>query len=699
MATSRLSPRTRRWTSWIFASYLIVAAFQSWPLVLHLGDRVTGSMDGDAGVYIWNPWVFAHELRAGHWPFTTDTILPFEGPTDLSLHNYTVFNDLVALPFLPSLGLVATFNAIYLLNIALAGFGMFVLARRVTGRTAEAWIAGFLFACSPFLVERGGGHFSLAAAAPLPFFAYWLDRAWTNGRLRDGAMCGAMLAWGYFSDPYFGIYCAALLALFVACQVFRVDATRRAASPRAARLAVDVLLVLVAAAVAGIHWLAGGDLRLGGVHLEMHTLYTPVLALTLLVVVRAWLAVRLTVTRRPVEGLARRARAGAAAVAAAVMLLSPALYTLAARAVAGRMVTAPVRWRSSAPGVDLVDFVLPNPNHPLAPHAIRAFLEAQPGHAGENVASLPLVALAVIVIAWRVARFRPDRTWLVVTAAFASVTVGPFLRIGGVETLIPTPWTFLRYVPVLGEARMPSRFSVMVLLGVTVMFASALAALGRHAPERRRRMLAVVGALVVFELLALPRPLFSAAVPSVYRTIAADPRDVRVLDLPFGVRDGLVTYGAFSPASQFYQAVHGKPIIGGYLSRISEAKLDYYRGNPLLRALMDLSEGQPVGPAERESAVAAAPAFLAASHLGYVVIDDARTSADLRALAIEALGLTPVDRGDGRVLYVPASTPAPPQSSGALSGSPASSGRTAGLPGGAPQPPGRDRPAGRRRSG
>lgn len=651
--------RARRWTTWVFASYLLVAAFQSWPLVLHLGDRVTGSMDGDTGVYIWNPWVFAHELRAGHWPFTTDTILPFEGLTDLSLHNYTVFNDLVALPLQPALGLVATFNLIYLLNIALAGFGMFVLARRLTGRTAEAWIAGVVFACSPFLVERGGGHFSLAAAAPLPFFAYWLDRAWSSARVRDGAACGAMLAWGYFSDPYFGIYCAVLMALFVACQTIRVDVTGRSSGARVARLMVDVLLALLALAIVGIHWMAGGDVRVGGMHIEMHTLYTPVLVLTMLVVVRAWLAVRVAIAMRPVERIAPRIRAGAAAVAAAVVLLSPALYTLAARSMAGRMVTAPVRWRSSAPGVDLVDFVLPNPNHPLTPRAIREFLERQPGHAGENVASLPLVVLAVIVIAWRIARFRPDRTWVVVTLAFASFTVGPFLRVAGVETLVPTPWTFLRYVPVLGEARMPSRFSVMVLLGVTAIFASALVALGRQMPQTRRRMLAIVAALVVFELTALPRPLFSAAVPSVYRTIAADPRDVSVLDLPFGLRDGLVTYGAFTPASQFYQTVHGKPIIGGYLSRISAIKLTFYRTDPFLRALMDLSEGQTIASSERAAAIAAAPAFLASSHLGYVVIDTAHTSAPLQSLAIDALGLTTVASGDGRVLYEPASTPRP----------------------------------------
>ena len=74
------------------------------------------------------------------------------------------------MPLQPVLGVVATFNLVYLANLALAGFGMFVLARRVTGRPLEAWIAGAVFACSPFLVARSTAHFSLVAAAPLPFF-------------------------------------------------------------------------------------------------------------------------------------------------------------------------------------------------------------------------------------------------------------------------------------------------------------------------------------------------------------------------------------------------------------------------------------------------------------------------------------------------------------------------------------------------
>ena len=65
------------------------------------------------------------------------------------------------------LGVVVTFNLVYLLMTVLTAYMAFLLARHVTGRVAESWLAGLVFAWSPALVTRGMGHFSVAAAAPL----------------------------------------------------------------------------------------------------------------------------------------------------------------------------------------------------------------------------------------------------------------------------------------------------------------------------------------------------------------------------------------------------------------------------------------------------------------------------------------------------------------------------------------------------
>jgi len=99
-----------------------------------MSTHLTGVPGGDTGVYVWNQWVFRHEvLQEGHLPYFTDRIFALSEPTNLSLHNYTAFQNLLALPLIGILGVVATFNVIYLLMTVLTAYATFLLARHVTG--------------------------------------------------------------------------------------------------------------------------------------------------------------------------------------------------------------------------------------------------------------------------------------------------------------------------------------------------------------------------------------------------------------------------------------------------------------------------------------------------------------------------------------------------------------------------------------
>ena len=148
--------------------YAVVGLAFSWPLPVRLATHLTGPPSSDTGVYVWNLWVFRHELVVrGAFPYLTSTIFSLDPRADLSLHNYTVFADLLGLPLLPQFGVVATFNLIYILLTVIAAYAMFVLAREVSKSGAAAWLAGVVFAFSPALIARGTAHFSLVQAAPL----------------------------------------------------------------------------------------------------------------------------------------------------------------------------------------------------------------------------------------------------------------------------------------------------------------------------------------------------------------------------------------------------------------------------------------------------------------------------------------------------------------------------------------------------
>jgi hypothetical protein len=636
----------------VVLGYVIAASAFTWPLPLHLGTHFTGDPGGDTGVYVWNQWVFHQELIAGNNPLATEKILALTSRVDLTQHNYTAFLNLLALPLISTLGTVTSFNVVFLLVTVMNALFAYGLARRATSASRlEAFAGGLLFAWAPAMVARSTGHFSLVAAAALPAFLWCLINAERSRSTRDAALVGLCMAWAALSDAYYGVYCLMLAITYVAVTLLRV--TRISApAPRPFRWLLDVLIVCLAGLIAGLLLGRGGEFTLLGVPVRMRSLYNPMLILTVLVLLRLALWWR-PHFELPSFGPSPLKVTVVAALACAGPL-APVLYGLGERIVEGRFSSPDIFWRSSPRGVDLLSFVTPNPLHPLT----RLFTENQqvlrPTWFVEYTASMSLVAIAVVVFAVLRARYRPSKGWWVVTIGFALLALGPFIYIAGSNSYVPGPWALLRYLPGFGLARMPSRFTIVALLGLAVLFSGALAAIGQRWPQRRRTIGAVVAALLIFELWPAPRTLYSAEISPIYDQIAADPRPVRVLVLPFGVRDGVWETGNFRPRSQYNQTRHGKPLIGGYLSRISHRRVDKMRSDyPTLDALIKISEAKPLDPGVKEVLEARGDRLIEQANLGYVVIDERFIPADRAAMVIAAFNLREVARDRHLALYEP----------------------------------------------
>lgn len=636
--------------------FCALALALSWPLPLHLDTHLTGPPSGDTGVYVWNMWVFRHEVLQQHVPLQTSTILAMAPPVDLTLHNYTVFMDVLALPLIGWLGLLTAFNVVYLGMMALTAWCTACLARALGCGRWEAWLAGVAFAWSPVIVARSTAHFSLVAAAPLPVLLLIMVKGEGRGRYRDAVALGATLAWAAFCDVYYVVYGALLIGTYALASAATLTRNSEAAARLAFARRVTEALAIATATFVILIAVEGGLIEFAGVRISMRSLYTPMLLLTLLVgarVLLAW-APRVQWRYRFVRSHTWLAVAG---ILTAGVLLSPVLMAYGERMIRGGHAGPAIYWRSSPPGVDLLAFVMPNPNSPVFGTPFKAWIEAQrvDGFA-ELTGAVSLVVLAATAVAWFGARWRPRRRWLWMTVLFAALALGPFVHVAGVNTYVPGPWALLRYVPVIGLARSPSRFVVLVSLCTAVLFGMALTALARRWPHRRRLLLAVVTPLLLFELSPVPRTLYAGDSPAVFRQIAADPRpDVRVLVLPFGLRDGTSSLGNFNPLTQYLQTVHGKPLIGGYLSRMTQEQKRFHLRCPVLHALITLSEAgdAQLTDVQRRRALASRDRFMLASNLGYVVMDDARTTTALHDFAIELLRLERVASAEGYTLYVP----------------------------------------------
>jgi hypothetical protein len=640
------------------AGYLLVAIVFTWPLITHLGTHLPGSPDGDTGVYVWNQWVFQHELLDHRTlPYFTSKIFAATGRANLSLHNYTTFANLLALPIVKSLGVVAAFNLVYLALTLVTSYATFLLAKRLTGGDAPvAWLAGLLFAWSPALVTRGMGHFSLVAAAPLPIFVLQLTRLHERPSRREAILLGATVAWATACDVYYGIYCVMMATAYLLSTSFHLTRSRETPSTKTILVlrSIDMVALSIGGLVLALLISNGWQFTFVGRVVQIRTIYTPALLMAGLAGARALLYLRPILRPVSVEQIGATVRAFATAAVVATILMSPLLYAFGVRVMDGQVDGATIFWRSSPPGIDAVAPLVPNPNHPIAHQSVRNWVAGltRDGYL-ENVASIPFVALIVMFLAWR-AGWRPP-TWIVVlTIGFALLALGPFVRIGGVDTHIPAPWAFLRYLPIVRLARSPSRFFIVAMLGVAVLFALALRNLAGNSKQKRSRVILATAAVLFFELCPAPRMLYSAAIPSFYRIVASDPRpDVTVLELPFGIRDGTRALGNYTSRTQFYQTAHAKPIVGGYLSRVSWRRMDQNERDPVIGALIRLSEGKQLSGRQEDALRSGWSAFLQRANVGYVVLDRNRAPDMLRAFVDDTTELDQLANEPPLTLYRP----------------------------------------------
>jgi Predicted membrane protein (DUF2079) len=653
--------RLRLASIWLAATcgYVFLACALTWPLPLHFQTHLLGDTSGDLGVYVWNLWIFRHELvEHGHLPFSTDHLFAYTGGLDFALHNYTPLAGLFGVPLMGWLGLVGTFNVILLAFIALSGLGVFVLARRLGIADAAAWCAGALFIASPAMTARGSEHFSLITAAPLPLFIWALLRELDTKRIRDAALVGVLAAVATYSDAYYGIYCMLIGAFFVIQRFVRVEWRRGWAGAPARVGLLDFLMVSIGALIAWRILIGTTSLALGNIRIGLQTLYTPMLVIVVMLAVRLWLTSRPAfLLHDPDRSLRTFVSRGLIAVASCLVLLLPMIIGIGFRYAAGRLPDTETYWRSSPPGVDALAYFVPNPMHAWFGQNTRLWFASKGIVAfPEFVGSFSLVAFAAIGIA-AAGRALP-RMWIAFTSLAVLLSVGPFIHVAGLNTYVIGPWAILRYVPIIGMARSPSRFAVLAVLGLSLLFAFAVAALSRRGIPRWRIIGSLIAVAIAVEVTPAPRVLYSADVPDVYRLIRADGDEAgRLLELPTGVRDGTSSLGRFNAASQYFQTRHRRAMIGGYVSRVSSWRKRENRRSPVLRVIFELSERRTPSADLLERAREGRNTFLRRTCVRYVVVNKQHASNELRKIAKEILSLTLVHEDEVYQLLTPVDPP------------------------------------------
>jgi hypothetical protein len=576
--------------------YGIAALVLTWPLAAHFTTHMPGDGIDDPSLG-WNLWwikqrlVDQLDLDIFHvgWMFH---------PVEINLAFYTLtpLNGLLSIPLQTAFGLVIANNVVLFSSFVLAGFGCYLLVLSLLGdwrRLGEigggfypsihlaALFAGFVYAfASSKLFYAALGQYNIASSQWIPFCVLYVLRIGRSTSLRPALRNSALAALFLTFQAWAELTYASFLILFIVIYFLWIATARlRSLLPNPYSLLPLFLPFLILAAL----FLAG---------------LTPFL----------W-------------------------------AMLPDLRS------EGDFFTSGGGF-SDAFSADLAGYLVPTRLHPWLGDWVATLPfpndVGQQIYIGYSVSGLALLGGWFLLQKSKIQNPKskiqnPAWFWIASTHFFWWMTLGPRLRWLGQETPISGPFALISLLPFFNGNRYPSRYSVMLMLGVAVLAGFGLYTVLGYFSKRRLRDLEIgrfavhsnlsiskslnlqpvaltliVAALMLLEHLSLPLPLNDFRIPPIYQTLAQQPDDFAVLELPTGWRNGARVLGRSDKLimmQQWYQTLHGKRRLGGNTSRNPPHKFQYFTNAPLLGDLIALMNAdrdymQPAIDAEFDTIVA-----------------------------------------------------------------------------------------------
>jgi hypothetical protein len=199
---------------WAALGSLALACGLTWPGILHLSSRLLGHPGNDGWNHVWGYQWVADEIALGRWPGHTD-LLVF--PTGGTLYFIDTVQALILAPITWTFGAVVALNLSMIGGLALAAFGAWVLARKLTGDGWAAWVAAVIYGASPHLLGQAhNGITETVCAGWLPLSLWALLRLMERPDRRRGLALGLLTAMCILTSWYFGLFALLGMALLVA---------------------------------------------------------------------------------------------------------------------------------------------------------------------------------------------------------------------------------------------------------------------------------------------------------------------------------------------------------------------------------------------------------------------------------------------------------------------------------------------------
>lgn len=345
---------------------------------------------------------------------------------------------------------------------------------------------------------------------------------------------------------------------------------------------------------------------------------------------------------------ARNLRMAAIALLVAIAIAGPVLADYLAIDPDERAVTQTTAKLSTEPlSADLLTFVVPSPANPffgVHTQAIyRRVKTIYPPIETSSFLGYPILILAACALLVRRNRPRIVWFWLALGVGGIVLALGPALFVAGHRIVSLPTYRLVFGWPFLSNYRAPNRLTVLPLLSFALLSAYGVAMLrerwttttGKTFVLRGVIVALLIGALAQQVLWAFPYPTTRLHISPLYQEIGADKEDALLLDLP------LTTSGAY----QYDQSIHHKPLVNGYVPRITPRMAASVYNLPYLSQFIPTGDGTHLEITGARGEISSQGSFtdvLRGNGIKYVVMHrtvEPASYAKMRSFLIEQLGV------------------------------------------------------------
>jgi hypothetical protein len=498
----------------VISLFILLTVIFTYPVAFS-ADAVPGH--GDVYFYLWDIWWFKIAAAGFSTPFWTPYLFHPLG-LSLAFSTITPLNGIISVPLQFFFSVAVTYNILWLFSFFLAGYGTFLLVQYFTNDNYAAVISGIIFMFSPYHFAHALGHLSLISIGWIPLYILYLFKTLREEKYENSIIAAIFLILVGISDNTYLFYVLSFTVLLLFFYLI---------TDRETLIKKSVIKRLV---------LLGLTFGFG---------FFPF-----------------------IYPLIKEFRSS----------------TFDFFGFAG----------SAAYSADLIGFFLPSQLHPVFGKIVDPLYQNITGGIAEYTIFAGYTVIVLAIFAIIKIKSRDIRFWGISFLIFLILSLGPVLHVNGILTgmyegtrvAVPLPYYLIMQIPIISFARAPVRWDVMIMLSLSVLAGYGISDIFNRFPKKNlvfithripsKAILAIaVSSLILFEFLTIPYPMTQVGVPDFYRTIADDPGNYAVMDIP----------GFVHPEYMYYQTVHGKKLITGY-AHVPDSSLKFIQNNPAIRNLL-----------------------------------------------------------------------------------------------------------------